>query len=441
MPGADSELVEILEAINEGYLDEALVRLWILAWKKEEDLVFNRWERNTVPSRQKEYCKTFYQQLDKNAPILPSDAEAEPFALIAAIDQFLSERAPRRKSSVPYIINSKEYYLIRTPLTRRAEASIPRQETNRISKFRYHFIVPASLEHEGASIELSIQEPEISLNEALSKLIVKGSLCAYIAHFTDKVALCSEANVAKKFFCNGISDPSLRMKSISEHLNKAVLAEADIVVFPELTVMPEQRLKIKEWRKHQIDNEKHCPSLIVAGSFHEIDDVGRKVNRTELIGATLKPFFHDKIRPFGAADGRAEDIDCRSRIELLATNIGTITFPICKDFNDAAAVSAGIDWTAIGPDWFLVPGMGDQRSINAHKKKAEEFGKLFFGSVSLIANQEFSGTFVPGFGFVKEFHDVPEGGKAIEISLELHDKNYEKKQANSRKRLKVVSKH
>jgi hypothetical protein len=419
----ENRLQKAIFEIQSGDLHGALVRLWAISGlrmksteNEDSDLVLNIWERNTRPERRQEYTEQFVQKLSsgKNIPI--ALVTAEPLALIQALDSFLAnQRAPRRKSSVAYSIDGIEYWLVRIPLGPRASAPLSHQANNRAGWFIHHNVIPALLLGRlNTTIKIRIVEPDLATQGRIAELRGTSKIRVYLVHFTDKVELKCTLNPAKKFFADGLSASDIRISSIRAHLKYAYNKDADIIIFPELTVTPEQRREIRIWHLNKLDKQEHVPIFIVAGSFHEITEDGRKVNRAEMLGASGKQLlFHNKIRPFGFADGRAEDIDSGNCINLLSTAIGIIAMPICKDFNDAA----GIDWTEIGPDWCLVPSMGDESNISAHSEQAQKLWKIFFRTISLIANQEFEGDPAPGFVFSKGRMPMLKGGGIIEVPI------------------------
>lgn len=109
---------------------------------------------------------------------------------------------------------------------------------------------------------------------------------------------------------------------------------------------------------------------------------------------------HRKLRPFGLADGLAEDVKEGGRIEVLVSPIGTLTLLICKDFmDDHQSVATLLQEVPV--DWVLVPSYGDERTVKGHRARAEQLAKVGPGTSCLIANQrnvEMSpGVALPGF--------------------------------------------
>ena len=405
---------QVLAQIEAGNLHEALVRLWVVAGRRTaDDLVLNFWERESEPARFLRYSRQFHVLLTAGSAVGPVHAAEEPLALIEALDVFLAqERAPRRQRSAPCDIDGQEFWLVRTPL-RRMQAPAARQANNRASWFRHHHVIPALVGAFGESISVHVRAPDRATHRRLAALRERKSARVYLAHFVDGVTLNRVSSAAKKFFVSGLSDAVRRTQSITEHLIAAADARADFVIFPELTVTSEQREDIRRWYRKAIDAGGPTPIFIVAGSFHEVV-AGRHVNRAQMLGAHGEVLTHIKVRPYGLAGAEAEDISSGDRIELLATPIGIISMPICKDFNDVA----GIDWTPMGPDWCLVPSMGDETNVKAHTGQAERLWKVLFRTVSLVGNQEYDGGPIPGFAYDGSIQPAAAGGGVVSISMQ-----------------------
>ncbi len=405
---------QVLAHIAAGNLHEALVRLWVVAGRRrpDGDLVRNAWERQTQPKRCDLYVRQFRELVSAGSTVGPVRAGEEPLALVLALDAVLAEeRAPRRQRSVPVDVDGEEYWLVRTPLGR-LQAPAARQANNPASWFRHHHVIPATLHAFGTTVGVSVRALDRSTHRRFEALRKGISVRVYLAHFVDGVRLETQSNAAAKFFATGQSDESRRTQSVREHLEIAAHEQADFVVFPELTVTASQREEIRSWFRLTLEADGTAPILIVAGSFHE--RIGaRQVNRAYMLGPHRDLLTHTKLRPFGLAGAEAEDITTGDQIDLLATPIGIVAMPICKDFNDVA----GIDWVPMGPDWCLVPSMGDGTNVSAHRAQAERLWKVLFRTVSLVGNQEYSGPAVPGFGQSDRYQPASAGGELLVISL------------------------
>lgn len=309
--------------------------------------------------------------------------------------------------------DGNNYWLVHIP-DRRKNASIARQTNNRAAWFRHHAVIPASCPcQSGIPIRIAVVEPDRTTEERLREFGAQSKLRVYLAHFTDHVELTRNISPAGKFFAIGVSDAETRKASIDAHLCVAEKEEADVVIFPELTVIPEHRREIGRRHLKRMDDQQHTPVLILTGSFHETRQGERKVNRAELFGSSGVLMSHHKIRPFGDAEETAEDIDSGDCLGLLASAIGVIAIPICKDFSDAL----GVNWAEVGPDWCFVPSMGNQTTIDAHSAQARRLWKILFRTVSLVSNQEVSGEAMPGFACAHEVEHVLAGGGILDATI------------------------
>ena len=412
-----AHMKQVIELIRDGALRDALVRLWVLAGRHENgDRNQNAWERNTVKVRFDQLAAQFGSLLTHGKSIGPVHAAQEPLALIRVLDSFLADeqRAPRKLSVIPHRVDGADYWLVRHPLARRNHASMAGQAgPNRQAWFRHHAVIPKSLGGPDASISIAIGEPDSATSMALEKLLSLDSVRIFVAHFVDGVRLDMQKSVADKLFAIGLTQPDIRRASILDMLDRAQASGAHIVVFPELTVIPAHRQLIAEWRL-TAQQSAGAPILIVTGSFHE-EVKGRRVNRAELLGLSKPLMTHEKIRPFGKAEGFAEDIASGGKLTLLSTPLGLIAMPICKDYND---VAGGPDWTRIEPDWCLVPSMGDASNVRAHARRAESLWQVVCRAVSAVANQEFDGQpATSGFGQIERKIDITAGGHHFDAPL------------------------
>lgn len=407
---------QVIALIRDGDLRAALVRLWVLSMQRTADngsVELIQWENARADSEFDAHCKQFCSLLEEGKSVGPILAKAHPLALIRALDEHLALSVPaRRPPRLEYEVNGERYWLVRVPALRRSAARAAGQAGNRSSWFRHHAVVPASIQAHGLNLKTRVKQIDAATNARLQILVTERRMRVYVGHFTDGIAIQWETNAGGKGFASGLDDEPMRQTSISAHLQRAAAERADLVIFPELTITPAQRQAVHRWQRDLLDSGNGAPVLVIAGSFHERDQT-RQVNRAELIGASGLLLTHEKIRPFGKSQGFAENIASGGTIELAASVLGLIAIPICKDFNDVA----GVSWLDIGPDWCLVPSMGGQSSLNAHRAKARELGEIAFGTYSIIANQEVNGTPLAGLVYAKKCETLPGGGSLIELEL------------------------
>ena len=403
-----------LDDISNGRLRDALVRLWVIAaWRTDDDFNLNAWERDTIEARFDRLYKNFRKLLNEGKSIGPAQARQEPLALVRALDDHIALDTPALSlKRVEHEVDSVKYWLVRLHAVRRTKAPYARQANNRAAWFICHAVIPANIESRGVSLLVRVRHADALTNERLRSCADEQSVRVYVAHFTDKVGIIWLANGTRKKFAKALTDEPARMVAINAHLESAAKADAHIVVFPELTVTPDQRAAVHRWQRNRFDDGNSGPILMLAGSFHERDSQ-RHINRAELSGLGVTLLTHIKIRPFGNARGIAEDIASGNTIQMLSTVLGLIAIPICKDFNDVA----GVDWFQIGPDWCLVPSMGDDKSLHAHQAQAETLGKVAFSTISAIANQELESAPFPGFVYAGEHMPTATGGALVTVKI------------------------
>ena len=405
---------KVLALISAERLRDALVRLWVVADERvANDRALNAWESGLIPATHDRLRKQFLKLFAEGKSIGPLPAKQDPLALIVALDEHLAHFTPvHRVPRLDHEIDNARYWLVRHFASRRPNARVAGQHGNKSHWFRYHSVIPAEYATRGLRLKVQVREAPATTEARLKVLVAADAIRVFVGHFTDAARLTSEENAGGKKFFTGLTDEGARWTEIERQLDRAVERHADLIVFPELTVLPVHRERIHAWLRQRLDAGEPGPTLIVAGSFHERDK-GRRVNRAELAGASGLILTHDKIRPFGKAEGVAENITTGGSIQIAMTSLGLVTIPICKDFNDAA----GVDWQLLGPDWCLVPSMGDETSMRAHEGQAQRLGKLHFGTYSVVANQEAAGEPRPGLIFSKACEHVPRGGTVIELKL------------------------
>lgn len=410
---------EVVRLLNAGHQHEALVRLWVIATRRKEpddDLPLNSWERTTRRTRRSALSEKLGAALDDGRDVEPAIVDTEPLALVVALDTFLGLHTPPKGfAAEPYRVDDRAYWLVPLNLGRALAAGIARQAGNSQSWFRHHRVVPAVLPS-GVHVEA---QPSRDVTDArLREVRRTGHVRAYLGHFEDGATL--EPPPAGRFFATGLSDEPARIRNIDRSFARAADERADLVIFPELTVTPAQR----EATKERLRTSEHPPALLVPGSFHE-EWNGRKVNTSHILGVDGRTLVvHEKLRSFGEADGTAEDIHAANTVHVLVTPIGCIALAICKDYCDDPGPIR--DWDALAVDWWLVPSMGAQSTIDAHERRARSLWTVINRAVTLLANQEPAipprSVASPGFAFhgtTREVRsDVTVGGGLVVVAID-----------------------
>lgn len=403
----------VCELINQGNHRDALVRLWVLATRRatpDDDLPLNVWERPPhSKAARSERTKALRASLQEGKDIDEAALGGEPLALVGALDAWLG----RDVATAPYVerdyaVDGARYFLIPVPLTRPHAVGPARQANNPQSWFRHHRVVPASI---GTRLRVNAIPSRDVTDLRLREIKAKNSLRILLLHFDDDAVLVPPPT--GRFFATGLSDEAARLDGIARAVERAAADEADLVVLPELSVTPGQRELLKAMLARA---GGHQPCLVVAGSFHE-ERNGRRVNVSELLGGDgRRVLTHEKLRPFGLADGLAEDIHAADTLTLLVTPLGTFALAICKDFCDELGP---IDFAILPVDWWLVPSMGDQATIDAHLDRARTVWRVLNRAASVVANQETAGgPKRPGFVFFETQRDGAVGGTLFEVVVE-----------------------
>lgn len=194
-----------------------------------------------------------------------------------------------------------------------------------------------------------------------------------------------------------MSNPERRLESIRRNWSDARRAGADGLVLPELTVTLEHRAEVRGW----LERGEGTPlELVVAGSFHE-EDTSCCYNTSELWDGMGRPLLrHRKLRPFGDADGAAEDIADGNALEILDTPIGIFALVICKDFLDDYHRVTTL-FREVPVDWLFVPSYGDDKTSTLHRARARQLAHVGPGTTTIVATQRAvevcEGNPLPGF--------------------------------------------
>ena len=142
---------EVITLIERGHHHEALVRLWVLATTRrnpDDDSPLNAWERSTQRDRASRRASEIRVDeiratFNDGRSVDQATAEADPLALVVALDAFLGlDTAPRGFAAEPYRVGERDYWLVPLNLSRAGTASSARQTGNPQSWFHYHRVNP-----------------------------------------------------------------------------------------------------------------------------------------------------------------------------------------------------------------------------------------------------------------------------------------------------------
>lgn len=398
-----------------GEESRALVELWVLC-NVSNDIV-------TMATSARRDADAHIGCVSEALGILGGDASTDgvnelarlganaPLAVLSALDARLFERSGRYFPPRKIDVGAEQHWLVLRsgfgvlhPRHRRADESL--------EFFMPHFsVVPCQL-----SAEWMLQPPQVSYSalaqtsahgvQRAQRMVENGAVQVVAAAFSDSIGFVPPPKGLWR--AADLSDPELRWQGIESRLLD-VAKTADVVVFPELTVTPAHLKTLMKWLR----DEDHDLCWVVAGSFHVIDD-GKCYNRSCLLDASgNQVVWWDKLLPVKLeAEGEEirEDFTRADVIRLLATPLGLIGNPICRDYCEEAD-GVRLPWMRIPVDFLFVPSMGDAGTLHAHSRAAAAM--LRHGTVSVVANQDLACHGVcPGFVCAPGHDPDPAPGQA-----------------------------
>lgn len=186
---------------------------------------------------------------------------------------------------------------------------------------------------------------------------------------------------------------------VSGQVDAAVDADADLAIWPELT-MPGDRLRLLVERLTTLPLRTGRIPLVVAGSWHvatsafEVgctdapDDgvaveAGCFVNRSQVMLGDGEPLLaYDKRRRF-PFQGRTEDIRAGRSLPVIVMEDRLIGIAICRDnCDDTAKEGYGV----LPLDLIIVPSMGAGSTVDAHERHAKG-QRSRQGSITVVVQQ------------------------------------------------------
>ncbi|WP_316227108.1 hypothetical protein [Bradyrhizobium sp. SZCCHNS3052] len=177
----------------------------------------------------------------------------------------------------------------------------------------------------------------------------------------------SEDGGEKRFVITGV-DCAGAEEAVASQIEDALSERCVAVVWPELTVPPALREKIRALLAgRDVADSRFPPAIVVAGSWHESLQGGGVANRTRVYdGYGIERLSYDKIAPYSDENWGREAITPGKYIYVLATEDALTAFAICLDFCDLASNP----FTDLDVDFVLVPSMGNDRTIEGHQMTA-----------------------------------------------------------------------
>jgi hypothetical protein len=381
MTGSEEFYRSVLEeACNSDLAPRALVRLFLSFTGQELAKSDRSVERTPEQSADRERAVRDF--LLGRRPQPPRLSAPDDLALLLrAIDEHLAvDRSGLPPIQIPVDVDGARFFVHQRlggwrPRTAFQKASVT-------AWLRNFWIVPGVVD--GYRVEFA--RSTAALKQRIRQIFERCCVCLCAGAIDDDVSTEWDAAAG---LSPGLSNDGLRRQTIEQTLAQADGAGVDILALPELTSSAGIERSTQEWLRHHF--RKHGFSLCLPGTRHVRETDGRCYNQ----GALLDPTGHvlleqRKLRAYGPAHADVEApgapnerIDPGEIIWLLATPIGLVATPICRDFCDAGALKI---WSTLGVEWLLVPAMGDGTTHHANERQASQLAAER-GSVVLVALQ------------------------------------------------------
>ena len=407
----------------------ALLRLWVLA---SNDQQLNHWEQEANETTVAPHRAHFLERLQNELPIQVEAIQAQPLALIRALDDYLaSTRLPDTKTSV-MTDEGKDFWLVPVQLEARRQAAMNRQPARLAKWFHHHAALPALTAH---GIAVTVSEARSSLHTALQRLANQPGekLKVWIAHFDDgaDVVWDRQTSPIKNWRTQSVEPHDIRSESAIQTLSNAAKAGAQVVVFPEFSLDIQHREHVAAFLR-----QNTCSiQLVVAGAFHESEPTGNMVaynTAPVFTGSGSKLFAHRKLRLFGTAEFGAEFCELGNGLHVLITPIGCMTVLICKDFMDDHHTVNNL-LAEVPVDWVWVPSYGNETTSKLNKDRAKKLADVTVGTSCGVAQTQNTAmkrpdetqAQLPGFGHQageKTPRDVGVAGGLLEYGLAMQPK-------------------
>lgn len=393
--GLGGHVSRISTALQKDQVGEALLDWWRQICEPSSFVACAVAARSNVADHQAKTAKILpilrgdCADADALAEKLGPLADAAPLAMLSALDAYLFECGGRFWEPKRLRRGSDEYWLA---LRSRLGVKTPRHMAADESRdfFTPHFSIvrhrlPEQCFPQGGEIlYTSLDSSRAYRDDTARGMLERKALVACLGAFCDAIGFVPEPS--ENWRADNVADEILRSQNVLELMERARQAKADVVVFPELT-MPKGCVEtLRKW----LMRESHSLSWVVAGSFH-VQDGGRCFNRSLVLdGQGNEILSWDKLLPFHKpAHGKhpeiRENIERGTQVRLLATPLGLISTPICRDLGEETD-GVRLPWMQIPVDFLFVPSMGYETTLSAHKSMAS---KLFrHGVVTLVANQD-----------------------------------------------------
>jgi hypothetical protein len=395
-------VAQLLDPSAKGFSPrQALLRLWVLA---ADQVRLNRWEQGRDKAGFDERVERFLQALSDEEAIPANDIEAQPLALIRALDDWLATMArPAGRGlavgnpATSLVEDGRGWWLVPLAQAQPRRTAIGVQVTQHALWFRRHVAIPCQTQQ---GLDLTLKSSSGRLDEALAGLgrVADSTLRVWLAHFDDgaDVVWTRAIGPAGNWRTLSVQPSGQRTESILSALREADACGALVVVFPEFTVDLQQRQAIVDQLSSQ---PVGSVQLVVAGSFHEPTNPDEPLiafNTAPVLACNgAEVFKHSKLRLFGNEHDGAECAEIGNRLDVLLTPVGCMTVMICKDYMDADdRVHAALHQVPV--DWIWVPSYGNETTLKAHKARAKHLAQVQVGLSTAVAQTQNTAMKAPG---------------------------------------------
>lgn len=188
---------------------------------------------------------------------------------------------------------------------------------------------------------------------------------------------------------------------------EAALADGCVsVVWPELTISPELLEKICAFlRDRALDGDGRTPpQILVAGSWHEVDEDKVRNVATVLDGYGGVKLRFEKMMPFDSTQTGPEKIAPGGVLPVIITDDRLIAFAICRDFCEE---DLDLPYPNLDVDLVLVPSMGGAKTMRSHQGTAKAI-RVRYGCRTFIVQQGDAPDPDGALGYVMPAPDDPE---------------------------------
>ncbi|MDY6853970.1 MAG: hypothetical protein SWO11_04565 [Thermodesulfobacteriota bacterium] len=213
----------------------AFVSLWVLL--RDDIPFFHEAQKATLDDddRHRQAKENIISRLMENSPLkIRNILITLPLAILEALDEYLYIYNGAKSDTPPPLLKVKDKtYIIQRREKRGKKNIILAQQTGHILTYlHYHWITPQEIK----GINLSVKKLPINgFDDSLFS--GKDEIHIYIGGFSDGITPYWDEEHQPNFLAKGLTE------GIEKYLNEASEAEADIVVFPELSICPKHFTK------------------------------------------------------------------------------------------------------------------------------------------------------------------------------------------------------